>query len=309
LTLIRFQAVQKGDPVTDLRPEDIEVRADNNPQEIAFFQGGTVHPRTTPIELSLLFDCNLATMSGGAMGPTVFEDTLLKKFPDLSIAIYGFIGGPVRLTPLTRNPAELNKAVSTPTYVHPVGTFLQDHIASLTEAAAATPGPAIRMLVVFSEREPDQGSTTSAAERERTERTVEVARETGVAIYPILLKGRLQLQNLETPPAAPRTSTVGGPEFAAPDPGLALRAVGDFTALAPSTGGKRMDVLSGGSMLPNVLEWLGEQMQYEYIVGIEIPASGGAQNASVKKKRHKVKVVMRDKKRGKIKDGNVTLVY
>jgi hypothetical protein len=47
LALIRFQVPPlEAKPVADLRSEDIEIRVDGAPQKVAFFQGGSVSPRT-----------------------------------------------------------------------------------------------------------------------------------------------------------------------------------------------------------------------------------------------------------------------
>jgi hypothetical protein len=302
LALIRFEAVQKRDPVTDLRPEDIEIRVDGKPREITFFQGGSVHPRTIPFELSLLFDCNLAAMSTASLSPQAFHEGLLNEFPNMSVAIYGFVGGPVRLTPLTRNHEELYKAIGSPMFVHPVGTFLLDHISSLAIEASSTTGPAVRMLAVFSERHPEQASTTSAADQDRYQRTIETIRGTGVTVYPVLLKTPLAVQVIEPDPPPERADTVPGPQFTPPDPSPEWRAIGDFISLGEGSGGRRVELLGGGNMLPTVLNWLADQIRHEYVVGFEY-------STSTEKKQHKIKVNMRDKKRGKIKEGKTTLVY
>ncbi len=302
LALIRFKAELKGKPVTDLRPEDIEIRVDKKPQEIVFFQGGTVHPRTIPLELSLLFDCDRTALSSGSLNAKLFADALLDEFPNLSIAIYGFLGKPVRLAPLTRDPAVLDAALGAPMFDHPVGTFLLDHIASLAVETASTPGTAVRMIAVFSERPPEQASTTSAADQERYQRTITTIRENGVTMYPVLLKTPLAVQRSEPEPPPDRTTNVRGPQFTPPDPSPAWRAIGDFISLGEDSGGKRIEVLGGGNMMHIVLEWIAEQIRYEYVAGFEQPAS-------TEKERHKVKVVMRQKNRGKVKEGDLTVVY
>jgi len=303
LALIRFQvAPQKGKPVTDLRPEDIEIRVDGAPQKVALFQGGSIHPRTIPIELSILFDCNRTALSSGTLNPRVLQEGLLDEFPNLSIAVYGFSGGLTRITALTRNQEDLNKALSSPMFVHPVSTFLLDHISRVELDASSTPGTAIRMLAIFSDRQADEGSTSSAAEQERNDRAIGIARETGIAIYPVLLISRLAVQTITTPPSPPRTSGVGGPQFSAPDSFPATRAVGDFTSLGAATGGKRIEVLADGNMLPTVLKWIAEQIRYEYVAGFQTSTSG-------EKKRHKAEVVMQKKNGGRITGGTRTLIY
>jgi VWFA-related protein len=303
LAFIRFQvAPQKGKPVTDLRPEDIEIRVDGAPQKVAFFQGGSVHPRTIPIELSLLFDCTSTALSVGTLSPRLFHEVLLDEFPNVSIAVYEFNGGLSRIAALTRSQEELNKALDAPMFAHPLSTFLLDHISRLALDANSTPGPAIRMLAVFSHGQSDEGSTSATAEQERYQRTIGIAQETGTTIYPVLLIAPLAVQTITTPPSPPRPSSVGGPQFSPPDTSPALRAAGNFTSLGAATGGKRIEVLTGGSMLPTVLKWIAEQIRYEYVAGFQPSLSG-------EKKRHKTEVVMRNKSRGRIIGGARALVY
>ena len=274
---------------------------DGKPQKVIFFEGGSVQ-RTVPIELSLLFDCSRTALSSGALDPGLFVEGLLKEFPNASIALYGFRGGLERLVPLTRDQEALNQAMGSPMFVHPVGTFLLDHISRVELETLSTGGVAIRMLAVFSERRPDSGATSSAEEQRRYQRAIAIAQQTAVSIYPVWLKSPLAVQTTESTPAPARTSTVGGPQLSQPDPTPGLRAVGDFISLGAATGGEKTEALTGGNVLPDFLEWMAKQLRYEYAAGFEVPVSG-------EKERHKVKVVMRNKKRGKIDGDTHTLVY
>jgi VWFA-related protein len=301
--LIRFQvAPQKGKPVADLRPEDIEIRVDGTPQKVAFFQGGSIHPRTIPIQVSLLFDCTRPALASGTLNARTFHEGLLDEFPNASIAVYGFPSGLDRLAALTRNQADLDKALYSPMFVHPVSTFLLDHISRLEIDASSTPGPAVRMLVIFSNGQSDEGSTSSAQQQERFQRAVGIAQEAGITVYPILLLAPLAVQTITTPPSAPRNSSVGGPQFSPADPSPSLRAAGDFTSLGAATGGKKIEVLTGGNMLPTALKWIADQIRNEYVAGFQPTISG-------EKKRRKAEVVMRNKDRGRITGGARTLLY
>src|SRR5438270_10784046 len=74
LALVRFQVSPKrGEFVTDLRAEDIEIREDGVPQEIALFEGGRFYPRRTPVEVALLFDCSLSVQEAGKLNANVFQ--------------------------------------------------------------------------------------------------------------------------------------------------------------------------------------------------------------------------------------------
>ena len=303
LALLRFQvAPQKGQPVNDLRPEDIEIRVDGVPQKVAFFQGGKLYPRTIPIELAVLFDCTSTALSVGTLSPRLFHEGILDEFPNASIAVYGFNNGLSRFAALTRDQGELNKALNAPMFVHPLSTFLLDHISRVALDAASTAGPAVRILAVFSDGRSDVGSTSATAEQERYQRAVGIAQENGITAYPVLLIAPLAVQTITTPPSPPRTSTVEGPQFSPPDTTPALRAVGNFTNLGAATGGKRFEVLTGGNMLPNILKWIAEQIRDDYVAGFQAPTSA-------EKRRRKAEVLMRNKNRGRINGGTHTLVY
>jgi hypothetical protein len=81
-----------------------------------------------------------------------------------------------------------------------------------------------------------------------------------------------------------------------------LRSVGNFANLGAATGGQKLEVLSGGNMLPTVLKWIADGIRSEYVAGFEVSASGD-------KKRHKIEVAMRKKDRGRITTGALNLVY
>lgn len=304
LALIRFQVTpQKGKPVTDLTPGDIEIRVDGAPQKVAFFQGGSVHPRTIPIQLSLLLDCNRTALSSGTLNPKVFQEGLLNEFPNLSIAIYGFPSGLTRIRAQTRSEEELGKALESPLFVHPLSTFLLDHISRVMIDASSTPGVAVRMLAILSDGKSDQGSSSETAEQERYQRTVGIAQQTNISLYPVLLLAPLGAQ--DTASSSSRSSSSrSSPQTSSSDisSSTMLRSVGNFTNLGAATAGKKIEVMPGGNLLPTVLKWIGDQIRNEYVAGYQ-------PSLSPEKKRHKSEVVMRNKDRGRITGGTLTLMY
>lgn len=304
--LIRFQITpQKGKPVTDLRPEDIEIREDGVTREVVLLEGGTGRPRTIPTEISLLIDCSRAELASGKLDERVFKE-FLDEFPHLSIAVYGFASGPTRLAARTRNQADLIKALSPQLFTHPLSTSLMDHISRVLIDAASSPGRALRILSVFSTGQTDQGTSYATREQERYDRVVSIAQQTGISVYPVLLITQLTTQDA-TPGAAPlqRETTVPGPKqtlFSDISASTRLRMVGNFVNLGSATGGKKIEVVTGGNMLPTVLRWLAEQLRNEYVVAFQ-PA------ASEEKRRHNIEVVLRSKDRGEINGGSQSLVY
>ena len=114
LALVRFQvSPERGNFITDLRPEDIEIREDGVPQEIALFEGGRFYPRRLPVEIALLFDCSLSVQEAGKLNPNVFQRGLLDEYDNASLAVYAFSDKLVRLTAATRTPSELKAALET----------------------------------------------------------------------------------------------------------------------------------------------------------------------------------------------------
>jgi VWFA-related protein len=311
LALVRFRvAPKKGQPVNDLRPEDIEIRVDGAPQKVAFFQGGTVQPRTIPIEISLLFDCTGTTLSAGSLSPRLFSESLLDEFPNVSISIYRFAGGVSRPITRSRDQAALRKAMDSPLNVHPLSTFLLDHIAQVELDVASSPGPAVRILVVVSNGLSDEGSSSDTHEEQRYQRALAIAQQTGVTVYPVILMEQVGpqagSQTASTTTTAPsmRTMAGGGPEVGISDSAsTSMRALGNLANLGPATGGKKIELPTGGNVLPNALKWIAEQIRNEYVAGYEPSPSGE------KKKKHKAEVVMRNKDRGRIDGGARTFLY
>src|SRR5689334_25364571 len=112
LALVRFQVrPERGKFLTDLRAEDIEIREDGVPQEIALFEGGRFYPRRLPVEIALLFDCSRSVQEAGKLNTNVFPRGILDEYENASLAIYAFSDKLVRLADTTLTMAELNKAL------------------------------------------------------------------------------------------------------------------------------------------------------------------------------------------------------
>jgi VWFA-related protein len=305
VALIRFQvAPQKGKPVADLRAEDIEVREDGAARKIVALQGGAGNQRDIPMEISLLFDCGRMALSSGTLSPRVFHEGLLDEFPSASIAIYGFSPGLNRLAAPTRDQAALAKALETPLLVHPLSTFLMDHISRVMIDAGSSPGAAVRVVVVVSSGQTDQGSSSATAQQERFERAVAIAQRANIAAYPVVLIAQLSSQD-STPSSAPAArSRTSGPQTTSSDISAStmLRTAGNFANLGASTGGRKLEVLTAGNMLPTVLKQIADEIRSEYVAGFQVSPSGSP-------KPHKIEVVMRNKDRGRIATGALHLVY
>ncbi len=298
--IVRFQfEPKKGQPATGLAPADIEIREDGVPQPAVLFEGGRA--RTLPVHVFLVFDCERSALAGVPLEPELLQENLLNAHQNVAIGIYGFSGTPVRLTAPTRDPARLKKALDAAVFPHSPTTFLFDHIQTLLLDAAGT-GPAIRMLVVFSRAQPGLGGGPRSSERDLFNPTVRIAQESGVSVYPVLLRSPFGSQasdsNTTTSASArgPNTMT----EYS-PDQSI-LRSVGDFKNLGSATGGRSSEALSNTNFLPEVLKSISKRIEDDYVVGFNPTSTGGG-------KRHKVQVVLRNKNRGKIIGGSINVVH
>ncbi|MEO8592384.1 MAG: hypothetical protein ABI759_03605 [Candidatus Solibacter sp.] len=305
LALVRFQvAPQKGGPAGELQPQDVEIREDGVTRKVVVLEGGTIKQREIPIEISLLFDCTRSALSSGTLSPRVFHEALLDEFPNVSISVYGFAPGLSRLATPTRDQAQLAKALEAPLLVHPLSTFLMDHVSRVMIDAASNPGAAVRMIVAVSTGKTDDGASSETQMDERYKRAVGIAQQSNLAAFPVVLTVPLASQDSTPTPAAPRASRVAGPQIGNSEitASTLMRAAGNFANLGAVTGGKRFDVLSAGNMLTSILKWLADEIRSEYVAGFEVAASRD-------KKRHKIEVIMRNKDRGRVSTGALSLVY
>lgn len=284
LALVRFQVIpQKGQFVTDLRPEDIEIREDGVPQRVGLFEGGRFYPRTVPLEISLLFDCSGSVQDAGTLDPHVFDESLLKEFENVAIAIYGFSEHLIRVTGPTRDGPRLMKAMEAVDAIPSGDTPLFGSIAETARDAVSLGGNATRMMVIFSD-----GESTRLGDVVRSAEAVQTALEFGMALCPVML-------------AAPPGNQTN------PDPNSEwelrkLQSIGSFMNLAHATGGQGFNAVATTDVLPSILKSLAQHVRFDYVVGFYPSSSGG-------RKKHKVEVVLRSKSRGEILGGSRVLVH
>jgi Ca-activated chloride channel family protein len=284
LALVRFQVIpQKGQFVTDLRPEDIEIREDGIPQQIGLFEGGRFYPRTVPLEIALLFDCSGSVQFAGTLDPHVFDENLLKEYENVAIAIYAFSDDLVRLTGPTWDGPALMKAMEAVRLVPAGDTPLFGDIAETASDAASIGGNATRMMLIFSD-----GESTRGGDFVRSVEAIQVAQELGTALCPVMLA---------QPPGA-QVNPKPHSEWELNK----LQSIGSFMNLASATGGQAFDAVETKDVLPTILKSLASHVRYDYVAGFYPSSSGG-------RKRHKVEVVLRSKSRGEIVGGFRALVH
>lgn len=274
LAVVRFQVrPNKGDPVRNLAPADIEIREDGVAQKIAVFEGGSVNPHTVPVEISLLFDHSGSVERIAALTPRVFRDNFLDEFPNASIAIYGFSDNLVRLSRPTRDAAALKKALDAVASIPQRATPLFGSIADTVRDASTTGANVVRMLIIFSD-----GESEWPGDESRAEEASRVAEASGTTLFPVMLDKS-------------GASAMG-----------AAGSIHDFLSLASATGGRTFQGFMGTDVLPNILKSLAREIRSDYIAGFYVPSSGD-------QKRHHIEVVLRSKDRGRLYGGSRTLVH
>jgi len=284
LALVRFQVVPaKGQFVTDLRPEDIELREDGVPQKISLFEGGRFYPRTIPLEIALLFDCSGSVQDAGTLDPQVFDEHLLREYESVTVSVYGFSDRLIRLTGATRDGPRLMKAMDAVSQVPSGDTPLFGAIAETARDAASLGGNATRMMVIFSD-----GESTRRGDTARAAEAIQAAQELDMALCPVVLA---------QPP--------GGQPRGDPNPAWDLyraASMASFVNLARATGGQAFDAVATRDVLPTILKSLAQRVRYDYVAGFYPSSSGGH-------KRHKVEVILHSKQRGELVGGSRVLVH
>ena len=298
LVMIRFQMTPKKGQTADLRPEDIELREDGVPVKVSAFQGGQLYPPSIPVEVNLLFD-DLRPSSGTTVPRWLQSATLdLASIDDhglVSVAVWAFSGDLVRLTPPTRDAATLNHAIeglwgAWATSLHD-GNLLSA-VETLVNAASGGRTNVFRILVVISSSDTVWGE----------EQDLKAIQETGVAVFPVIVGGHAGTARVD--------SSVGshGLDRDRPTQGGYQRATSgyaiDLQILAKRTGGKllALNFANNNDSFRQITQWLAGQIRSDYVAGFYAPSPG-------QPKPHKIEVVLKDSKRGKLAESAQTIVY
>ena len=287
LAVVGFQVLSaKGQLIRNLKPDEIELREDGVPQKIALFEGGAGRAGTTPVDIALLFDCSRSVEVAGALDTNVFEQNILEEFENVRIAIYGFSDYLIRTTAPTRDAAALKKAADSVRTVTPGSTPLFGAIADTARDFGATARPVVRMMAILSD-----GESAFLGDGDRVGEAISAARESGIALYPVMLaKPAVTPDGLSAPTIAPTFSQSNLPSIAA------------FMDLAPATGGRALSGLMNTDVLPSIVKSLATQIRGSYVAGY-YPVQ------SATPKPHKVEIVLLDKHRGQLYGGVRTVVH
>jgi VWFA-related protein len=300
LALVRFHVVRKHTYVDDLKPEDVILLEDGLPRKVKVFEGGRLAPRTIPIEMTLLFDNSGSVTEAGLLDPLAYQTSLLDNLENVRLAVYTFTSTLRRQCRPTRDPAELAAALgrvldsrsgpqveSIPLQLPPgrkggEGTWLFEAIMATAKEAAAEPGQATRMLVVFSDGFPTTNTPPEDA--------AAVLSELGIPLYPVVL-GHANIAALKA------GGRLGWPQ-------MAELFMADFARLAELTGGRSFDPpVIDVAVVRQILAAMAGQVLCEYVVGFQPEQSSGAPRP------HRLQVKLRSKDLGTLQGGFRTVTH
>jgi len=295
VALVPFLAFTPAKDTRQLRAEDISLLEDGVERTASLYQLERLAPQTIPVDVTLLFDCSSGMSASAAdLDVVSIRKGLLEEFPELRIAIHGFSDRLAILTPHTRDEAVLDKAGS---MLNSVPAGPRHVFANVGEALRRFDfrQPAVRMLVVFS-----NGETVRSTDTLTYQRVVATARETGVAIYPVYTGPATGLAG-PGPESIQRPTRDGMAEMIRLNRIMGEKfASSEFMRLS-ETGGQQFSKIRGADILPTILRHISKTAKTAYVAGYQ-PAAGDAE------RERQVKVVLRDKDRGRIVGGNRTVV-
>jgi VWFA-related protein len=276
LVLTGFHATRGEEFIRDLRPEEIVILEDGEPQPVATFEGGTLFRRTLPMRVVLLFDCSNSVRAAGLLNPKVFEPALLAGYPQVSVGIYGFTHVTRPLVEPTRRMDLLEAAVEEILHFPAGLTRIYEAVLETVARLTADRTPATRAIVILSD---------SMAPADAQPEAIRAARDNDIALYPVVLA-----RNPKDLFAAP--SRLNPFE----------KTVRTFAALAAPTGGRVFrPKWSQKSVLPQILDALLEQVGAEYVAGYYASPERGP---GVRR----VEVKLRSPERGEIRGGERSVV-
>jgi VWFA-related protein len=321
LATLHFHVIQKDHYVVDLKPENIVLLEDGVPRPFTVFENTARATTGTPVELTLLFDTSGSVMDKGLLDPLVFRESLLNSLPNVKLAVYGFGSSMTKYCGPTRDFDTLQAAMqslgirgsgeSIALQLPPKrkanargATWLYEAVAAVSREAAATPGEAARLIMVFSDGLP---STTS-----RPEDAAELDRELGIPVYPLLL-GHLGLvrrfEEAQRNQKPPKVSKKSGAEMpSVPSQKLMnmqnqLSQVADFAHLGELTGGRSFDPPQIDlSIMKQILTGMVMEVETQYTVGFPVDMAANP-------RKHRLEVKLTDKDLGRIKGGTRSVVH
>lgn len=292
LVTVSFQVEDTRDRtlVRNLGADEIQILEDGRPQAIAWFEGA--RSRTSiPVELGLLFDCSGSTWQSAVMNTFRFDPGLLRERENVRIAIYAFSRQVRRLVKATADIDVLNSSILQLQRVPRQGSPIYESIRETAEDMMSGRAGAVRQMIIFSDGE-------TPFSQANVDRTVQVANERNIRLYPVLLHNPLS----EPKDGSHRGHGARGPLLPPVKPALDQQH-GAFLRLAGETGGAEYLRLSPGSdVINDVLKNVMIELEATYVAGYYPKPDGG-------QRPHSVQVRLVSGSRGKLRGGARKIVY
>jgi VWFA-related protein len=288
LVYVRFHVEKKGGYAEALKPEQIRVLEDGQPQKIALLETPATRERTVPPEVTLARDVSSSVMDEQLLDESLLKEVLFATLGEQArIGLCAFGGQLKCMTPPTRDSDELLKgfqeAIEFSHEQRREGTRLYASLADL----AKPPKDAVkaqRALIVFSDGLDNKDGKMGQA--------LDAALASDVRVYTIALSQSFQA-----------TSRSARPFGGMPNRTMYDYRKLDFGRLAELTGGRGYEPATLDQKdLAKVLHSIATEISMENVVGYQPEGTSAAAH------KRKVKVELADKSLGKITDGERTLV-
>jgi VWFA-related protein len=293
LVYVRFHVEKKGGYVDALKPDQIRVLEDGQPQKIVLLETPSTRERTVPPEVTLALDVSSSVMDDRLLDESLLKEVLFATLGEQArIGLCAF-GGELRcLTPPTRDADALmggfQQAIEFSHEQRRAGTRLYASLADLAKPAkegekGEKAQKAQRAIIVFSDGLDNKDGKMGQA--------LDAALASDVRVYTIALSQSFQA-----------TARGVRPGSLPPNRTMYDYKKLDFGRLAELTGGRPYEPATLDQKdLAKVLHSIATEISMENVVGYspEGVASG---------RKRKIKVELTDKSIGKISDGERTLV-
>ena len=288
LVYVRFHVEKKGGYLNALKPDQIRVLEDGQPQKIALLETPATRERTVPPEVTLALDVSSSVMDDRLLDESLLKEVLFATLGEQArIGLCAFGGQLKCLTPPTREADELlngfQQAIEFSHEQRRAGTRLYASLADLAKPAKDGE-KAQRALIVFSDGLDNKDGKMGQA--------LDAALASDVRVYTIALSQSFQ-------------ATARGVRPGSQPPNRVMYDYKklDFGRLAELTGGRGYEPATLDQKdLAKVLRSIATEISMENVVGYQPEAAAGTA------RKRKIKVELADKSLGKIPDGERTLV-
>lgn len=296
LVYVRFHVERKGEPVEDLRKDQVRVLEDGRPQELVVLETATTRERTVVPDVTLVLDVSSSVMDPGLLDESLLRQLLASLPRQARVGLCAFGGSLECPAAPTTEAAALRagfeEALHFGRSTRGAGTRLYASLAEVSRRETEG-GRAQRAIIVFTDGLDTRGG--------RVEDAMDAAQAADVRVYAVKLSQGFQATARDNRPSGGRGGGFGG--FG----GGPNRALYDYKKLELD----RLAEVSGGRTyepgalddrtLRDILARIAREISTEIVAGYapEGPPTG---------RKRKVKVELLDRSVGKVRDGERVVV-